>query len=170
MSDVVRFGVIGVGAIGRIHADNLAHRVSGASLVAVADLSRDLAEDCAAANGAEDAFTSDADLLALGKVDAVVIATPPETHAAIIEKAAAADKQIVCEKPLERTLEDADRAIAAVERAGVRLFVAFNRRYDPHYLRLREAVNEGRIGRPLTVRLVARDPVEWMSKCSEIRG
>jgi myo-inositol 2-dehydrogenase/D-chiro-inositol 1-dehydrogenase len=169
VSDVVRYGVIGAGSIGRIHADNLTHRVPGAALVAVADVDENALNECAAANNAE-AFTDYRDLLERSDVDAVVICTLPDNHAEIIEAAADAGKQIVCEKPLERTLEAANRAIAAVERAGVRLFVAFNRRYDPHYLGLREAVNEGRIGRPLTVRLVARDPVEWMPDASRPAG
>jgi myo-inositol 2-dehydrogenase/D-chiro-inositol 1-dehydrogenase len=144
--------------MGRVHARNLAAGVPGARLVAVADTSREAAEACASECAIDNAFTNEHGLLALAEVDAVVICTPPETHAAIIEAAAGAGKHVFCEKPLERTLAEADRAIAAAAKAGVRLFVAFNRRFDPHFLRLREAVQGGRIGRPLTVRFVARDP------------
>jgi myo-inositol 2-dehydrogenase/D-chiro-inositol 1-dehydrogenase len=158
VKDVVRLGLIGAGTIGRVHADNLARRVEGARLVAVADINRAAAEACAAACGAE-AFASDAELVARPDIDAVAICTPPETHAAIIEAAAAAGKHVFCEKPLERTPQAADRAIAAAEKAKVKLFVAFNRRFDPHFLHLRDAVLAGRIGRPLLLHFVARDPV-----------
>lgn len=164
MRDVVRFGVVGVGVMGRIHADNLAHRVPGAKLVAVADLDPQTAQSVAAAAGIDAAFTSEANLLALAEVDAIVLATPPETHAAIIEAAAAAGKHIFCEKPLERTLAAADRALAAAESAAVRICVGFNRRYDPHFLNLRDEARSGRIGRPLTAYFVARDPIEVLAE------
>jgi myo-inositol 2-dehydrogenase/D-chiro-inositol 1-dehydrogenase len=160
VTDALRFGLIGAGAAGRVHAANLARRIEGARLVAVADIAPGAAEGCANENGAEAAYKGEAELIAHAGLDAVVIATPPEFHAGAIEAAAAAGLHVFCEKPLERTLERADEALAAVEQAGVKLFIGLNRRYDPHYLRLAEAVRAGKIGRPLTVRLVARDPIE----------
>ena len=162
MADL-RIGVIGAGPIGKVHAANLATRVPGARLAAVADADREKAEACAAANGADDAYTSDTELLAHPDLAAVIICTPPETHAGIIEAAAAAGKHVFCEKPLERTLDRADIALAAVEKAGTKFFIGLNRRYDPHFLRLRDAVHAGEAGRPLSAHFIARDPVEALA-------
>ncbi len=159
----LRIGVIGAGSIGTVHAANLARCVPGARLAAVADLDREKSEACAADNEADDAYTSDTELLAHPDLAAVIVCTPPETHAGIIEAAAAAGKHVFCEKPLERTIERADVALAAVEKAGVKFFIGLNRRYDPHFLRLRDAVHAGEAGRPLAVHFIARDPVEALA-------
>jgi len=156
----LRIGVIGAGAIGAVHAANLARRVPGARLVAVADVDREKAEACAADNEADEAYTSDIELLAHSDLAAVIVCTPPETHAGIIEAAAAAGKHVFCEKPLERTLDRADAALAAVEKAGVRFFIGLNRRYDPRFLRLHDAVQAGEAGRPLTAHFISQDPVD----------
>ncbi len=159
----LRIGVIGAGSIGTVHAANLARRVPGARLAAVADLDREKAETCAAVNEADEAYTSDTELLAHPDLVAVIVCTPPETHAGIIEAAAAAGKHVFCEKPLERTLERADVALAAVEKAGVKFLIGLNRRYDLHFLRLRDAVHAGEAGRPLAAHFIARDPVEALA-------
>ena len=159
----LRVGVIGAGSIGTVHAANLARRVPGARLAAVADIDREKAEACAADNEADEAYTSDTELLAHPDLAAVIVCTPPETHAGIIEAAAAAGKHVFCEKPLERTLDRVDAALAAVAKAGVKFFIGLNRRYDPHFLRLRDAVRDGEAGRPLGAHFVARDPVEALA-------
>ena len=158
MADL-RIGVIGAGPIGAVHAANLADSVPGARLAAVADVDRVKAEALATDNQADDAYASDTELLAHAGLVAVIVCTPPQTHAGIIEAAAAAGKHVFCEKPLERTLDRADAALAAVEKAGVKFFIGLNRRYDPHFLRLRDAVHAGEAGRPLSAHFIARDPV-----------
>ena len=121
-SDSLGFGVIGTGAIGRLHAQHLVSRVPGARLVAVSDVVAEAAESCAQTTGST-AYSDHHALLANPQVEAVVIASPPDTHAAIIEDAAAAGKQIFSEKPIDCTLDKIDRAIVAVTRAGVKLQV-----------------------------------------------
>ena len=133
-------GVIGAGPIGRVHAANLARRVPGARLAAVADVDRVKAEALATDNEADDAYTSDAELLAHPGLSAVIISTPPQTHAGIIEAAAAAGKHVFCEKPLGRALHRADVALAAVETAGVKFFIGLNSRHGPHFLELKRVV------------------------------
>ena len=158
MADL-RIGVIGAGPIGKVHAANLARHVPGARLAAIADVDLAKAEACASENQADDAYTSDTELLAHPDLAAVIVSTPPGTHAGIIEAAAAAGKHVFCEKPLERTLVRADVALAAVEKAGVKFFIGLNRRFDPHFLRLRDAVHAGEAGRPLAAHFIARDPI-----------
>ena len=155
--EAIGFGVIGAGAIGRLHAQHLAARIPGARLVAVSDVSREAADACAEAAGAA-AYEDHRALLAHPQVEAVVIASPPDTHAALIEEAAAAGKQVFCEKPIDCALGKIDRALAAVARAGVTLQIGFNRRFDANYRAVRDAIASGKVGRPLTVHIISRDP------------
>ena len=158
MGQRIRVGLIGTGRIGRMHADHLAFRVPEACLVAVADLNREAAEMCARACGISDVTEDYRDILARSDVDAVAICTSSPTHTEIIEDSAAAGKHIFCEKPIDIVLPRIDRAIYAAESAGVVLQVGFQRRFDPSFRRIREAVLSGEIGEPHLVHLVSRDP------------
>ena len=98
------------------------------------------------------------ELLADETIEAVLIATSTPTHAMIIKDCAAAGKQIFCEKPLALNLADIDDALAEVEKAGVKLQVGFNRRFDKSYQRVHEIVSSGEIGRPCILKITNRDP------------
>lgn len=151
------FGVIGAGAIGRLHAEHLATRIPAARLVAVADIN--IAAARAAAERLDVASYPDhAALLADPAVAAVAICTPRGTHAQIIKDAAAAGKHIFCEKPLAGSLEEIDGATAAVAQAGVTLQVGFNRRFDPSFLHVHDQIVAGAIGAPQIIHIVSRDP------------
>jgi myo-inositol 2-dehydrogenase / D-chiro-inositol 1-dehydrogenase len=89
----------------------------------------------------------------------VMITTPPNTHAGLVDAAAAAGKHVFCEKPLAQNVDDARRAANACERAGVVLQVGYNRRFDENFRAAREAVQDGRIGRPWILRISSRDPM-----------
>ncbi len=158
MKRTLAIGLIGAGRIGRIRAEHLAYRISGAALATVADVSLDAARACAAACRVPTAVGDYRAILADPAIDAVVICAATDTHAAIIADAAAAGKHIFCEKPIALTLDETDRALAAVGRAGVGLQIGFNRRFDANYRRVRQAVERGEIGRPETLRIVSRDP------------
>jgi myo-inositol 2-dehydrogenase/D-chiro-inositol 1-dehydrogenase len=149
----VGIGVIGVGRIGRMHAELLARQVPGASLAAVHDA------DPAAADGVGGRRHDSVDeLLADPAVDAVAICSSTETHADLIVAAARAGKAIFCEKPISLDLAEVDRALAAVERAGVPFQIGFNRRFDPAHQAVHEAVMRGDVGEPQLVRISSRDP------------
>jgi myo-inositol 2-dehydrogenase/D-chiro-inositol 1-dehydrogenase len=156
--DGVRVGLIGAGRIGSLHARHLAHRLPDAELLAVADVFREAAEQCAAECKVPSAYQDYRYILDDPDIQAVVICTSTDTHAAIIEDAAARGKHIFCEKPLDLDLARTDRVLAAVEDAGVKLQVGFNRRFDPGFQRARELVASGRIGTPHIVRITSRDP------------
>ena len=158
MGKTINVGVIGAGRIGRLHAENLQYRVPEANLVAISDIFVEAAEKVAAELGVPAAYQDHRRILDDEGVDAVLICSSTDTHAQFIEEAAEAGKQIFCEKPIALDLSKIDRALAAVERAGVKLQIGFNRRFDPNFKRVQEAVAAGEIGEPHILRITSRDP------------
>jgi len=154
----VNIGLIGTGRIGRLHAQNLATRVTDARLVAVADIALPAAQQCAAACGCSQAYADYRSILDNPDIDAVVICSSTDTHAGIVEAAAAAGKHAFCEKPLDLNLERIDRVLDAVKKSGVKLQVGFNRRFDASFKRVHDLVAAGDIGVPHVVRITSRDP------------
>ena len=154
----VKLGLIGVGRIGRLHAENLAYKIPGAELVALADVQKSAAEECARRCKIAKVYEDPQKLLNDADVEAVVICSPTETHAPLIEAAARAGKHIFCEKPIDLDLARIDQALEAVERARVKLQVGFNRRFDPTFKAVRKAVQAGQIGTPHLLRITSRDP------------
>lgn len=153
----VRVGVLGTGRIGSMHAELLAHRVPGAALAAVYDVSESSAATVAARLGVPVAGSPD-ELLTSPDVDAVAICSSTDTHLELIEAVAAAGKPMLCEKPISLDLTLVDRALAAVDRSGVLFMVGFNRRFDPAHRSVRDAVAAGAIGDVHLVRISSRDP------------
>jgi myo-inositol 2-dehydrogenase/D-chiro-inositol 1-dehydrogenase len=156
-ASALRVGVIGVGRIGRMHADLLARRVPGATVTAIHDTHAPSAQ----AVGAElrvPVVASVEELLASPDVDAVAICTSTPTHADLIVATARAGKAIFCEKPVSLDLEEVDRALRAVAEAGVPFQIGFNRRFDPAHASVRAAVAAGEVGDPHLVRISSRDP------------
>ncbi len=92
------------------------------------------------------------------QIDAVVICSSTDTHAQMIEEAAAAGKHIFCEKPIALDLLKIDHALQAVDKASIKLQVGFNRRFDPSFKRVRDLVATGELGAPHILRITSRDP------------
>ena len=153
-------GVVGVGEMGKRHAENLRRLVPEARLVAIADVAAQRAKQVADELEIEHAFGSLEEMLQHNDLDAVVIATPDKFHAQSIRMAASAGKNVFCEKPLAITLEDAEAALRAVSRAKVRLQVGFMRHYDPAYAAARKRIEGGEIGTPIVFKSVGRDKDE----------
>ena len=158
MALTVHIGVIGAGRIGKVHTENLTYRIPEATVVAIADIDRAAAEAVAAQYGIAAVADDPQAIIANPDVDAVLICSPTDTHAPLIAAAAAAGKHIFCEKPIALDLAVIDRALAAVQEAGVRLQVGFNRRFDPNFRHVREVVAAGKIGEPHILRVTSRDP------------
>lgn len=154
----VKVGLIGAGRIGRVHAENLAYCIPSAELVAVADVIEDAAKKLAADLQIPATYRDAAPVLANKNIDAVILCSSTDTHAQLIEDAAAAKKHIFCEKPIALDLAKIDHALAAVSKAGVKLQVGFNRRFDPSFKRIRELVATGALGQPHILRITSRDP------------
>src|SRR5512135_3270170 len=115
----VNIAVIGTGRIGSMHTRNLVRRLPEANLVAVCDIRLEVAQAVAGELGIPRVVRDYHELLADPDIQAVLIATTTSTHAMIVKDAAAAGKQIFCEKPLALDLDDIDDCTAAVEKAGV---------------------------------------------------
>lgn len=150
MSDVhVGIGLVGAGRMGSIHARLVRASVPQAKLVGIADVNIDAARCLAAQLGDPPIFDSIEALLATPGLDAVLIATSSSRHLEMIQLAASAGKDILCEKPIALTLADTDAAIDAAARAGVRLQVGFMRRWEPDYVRAKARLASGDFGRPM---------------------
>lgn len=157
MKSGLKVGVLGVGRIGRMHAELLERQVDGASVTAVFDVNASASAEVGSAvdAGVEESMES---LLSRPDVDAVCIATSTDTHVDAIVAAAEAGKAIFCEKPVSLDLAEVDRALAAVDAAGVPMQIGFNRRFDESHASVRTAVHDGRIGDLHMLRITSRDP------------
>jgi myo-inositol 2-dehydrogenase/D-chiro-inositol 1-dehydrogenase len=152
---MIQFAQFGAGRIGAIHAGNLA--ASGrARLRHVVDVHAPAAEALAARHGARVSDTAAA--LADPEVGAVLIASSTDTHADLVIAAAKAGKAIFCEKPIDLSLARVDACLAEVKRAGVKMLVGFNRRFDPSFAELHRRIGAGAIGRLEQVIITSRDP------------
>jgi inositol 2-dehydrogenase len=150
-------GVLGVGEMGRRHAENLRRLVPQALLVAVADVVGERARQLANELEIENSYSSLEAMLECRGLDAVVIATPDKFHTSAVKSAAAAGKDILCEKPLALNLSEAQEAFNAVSKAGIRFQVGFMRRYDLAYSGAMKRIEAGEIGVPVMFKSIGRD-------------
>jgi scyllo-inositol 2-dehydrogenase (NAD+) len=157
MTEAIRCAVFGLGRLGRLHAENLAVRIKGARLAWVVDPMPGVAEKTAADLGTRGSMNPE-EVFLDDKVDAVIIATPTNTHGALIRKAAEAGKHIFVEKPLALSLEETEEAIRVIARHQVTCQVGFMRRFDPAYAEAKRQIAAGAIGKPVYFKGISRDP------------
>jgi myo-inositol 2-dehydrogenase/D-chiro-inositol 1-dehydrogenase len=153
----LRVAVLGVGRIGRMHAELIAHQIDGLDLAMVHDV------NAAAAAAVGDrlgvAHTTDVDaVFGSDDVDAVAICSSTDTHVPLLFEAARCGKAIFCEKPISLDLGRVDEALAIVREAGVPIQIGFNRRFDSAHKSVRDAVADGLLGDVHVVRITSRDP------------
>lgn len=152
---LIKVGLVGAGRIGRIHGGNVA--TSGkARLVAVADALPEVAEILAGGLGARTA--SPEAIIAASDIDAVLICSPTDTHADLIEAAVKAGKAVFCEKPVDLSSERIMRCLEVVQASGKPLMIGFNRRFDPNFAEARRRIVAGTIGAVELVSIISRDP------------
>jgi len=166
----VRMAVLGMGRQGQIHSKNIAYRIPEAELVAVSDISKELAGKVGI--DGVDLYDDYRKILERDDIDGVVIATSTDTHEEVIRATAQAGKAMFCEKPIATTLEAIDDVLGVVEKAGVKFMVGFNRRFDPTFSRVRSLVEDGTVGKPMIVNITSRDPqpphLEYLKVCGGI--
>ena len=152
---MISLAQFGAGRIGQIHARNAA-AAEGVRLKYVIDVNEAAARGLAEAVGAK---AGDRDT-ALGdpEVAGVIIGSSTDTHADLIEASARAGKAIFCEKPIDLSLERTRACLAVVRETGVPLFIGFNRRFDPSFAGLKQALDEGQIGKLENLTITSRDP------------
>ena len=153
-----RVGLIGTGRIGTLHVEHLAQNIPEVELTTICSLNRSNIKSLAQQFNVPKVTTDYNTLLADPEIDAVLVATPTNTHVPISQAAAKAGKHIFCEKPIALDLEQIDETLAIVEETGVKFQVGFNRRFDASFKRVREAVVSGEIGEPHIMRITSRDP------------
>ncbi len=158
MTRKIKFAVIGTGRMGSVHVRNIARYIPEADLVAVCDIRLEVAQAVADECGIQRVVRDYHELLADPEIEAILIAASTNVHAGMIKDAAAASKHIFCEKPIALDLAEIDEALAKVEKAGVKLQIGFNRRFDKSFQKVHEIVCSGEIGHPCILRITSRDP------------
>ena len=151
----MRFGIIGAGRIGKIHASNVAAR-NDCEVRLIADADRAAADSLSAATGARVAEIEA--ILASNEIDAVAICAPTDMHADLIEKAARAKKAIFCEKPVDLDANRVRACLEVVSATKAILMVGFNRRFDPNFAALEKRLRDGIVGAIEIVSITSRDP------------
>ena len=162
----VRVGIIGAGVMGADHARIIAEDVPGAELRVVCDASEERARVVGESNGAVDIMTDPTATIARSDVDAVLIASPDETHADLTLAALGAGKPVLCEKPLAPSSKDCLRVIEAETRIGKQLIqTGFMRRFDAAYVEMKSALDSGTLGRAVMMHNFHRnvEAPEWFT-------
>lgn len=166
----LRLGVIGTGRIGKVHIATLVQSVPKAEVVAIADININGAREVAKDFGISTVYSNYMDVINNPEVEAVVICSPTNTHAQYVIAAAKAGKHIFCEKPVDLSLEVIRGALDAVNKAGVKMMVGFNRRFDPNFYKIKQLVTEGKIGEPHILKITSRDPAPPPAEYSAVSG
>lgn len=156
MKKNLQIGVIGLGRLGYHHTMNVT-RTMGAKLVAVSDPIQ-AALDRAANDFGVKGYTDYKEMIADPEVEAIVVATPTQTHYTVLMDAIATGKPIFVEKPITFTVEEAEKIMAAVKDAGIYLQVGFMRRFDPGHMAAKKMVESGECGKPIYIHDCQRDP------------
>lgn len=166
----IKLGVIGIGRIGKVHTSTIVQNVPSVEVVALADIDVKSAGELAKSFGIKNVYDNYQNILNDPEIDAVAICSPTNTHAQYIVEAAKAGKHIFCEKPIDLSIEVIQNALKAVDVAGVKLMVGFNRRFDPNFAKLKQCIVEGKIGEPHILKITSRDPAPPSAKYAAVSG
>ena len=158
MNRQLNVGVVGLGRLGGLYARYFLGRISGARLVAVADINQELAESFANQNNIKRWHSDYHELLVDEEVDAVVVVTTTQAHKEIVVEAARAGKPTFCEKPLSLSIDEALDMKAIIEQTGSFFQLGFMRRFDNGYAAARRSIESGTIGTPIVFKSSSRDP------------
>jgi myo-inositol 2-dehydrogenase/D-chiro-inositol 1-dehydrogenase len=152
---MIKIAQFGAGLIGKVHGQNLASNPR-ADLQYIYDVNTEAAEQLAARHGAKVAASPEE--IWASDVEAVLIASSTNTHADLLSGAIKAKKAIYCEKPIDLDIERVKAVAQEAHRTDLPIFLGFSRRFDPNHLGVREAVQNGDIGKLEMMHLTARDP------------
>lgn len=167
---LLNIGIIGVGRIGSLHAKSVTYNIPSAKVLGITDVNAANSEAVASELGIEKIYDDYRQMLADPEIDAVMICSSTDTHADIAVEAAAAGKHIFCEKPVDLTPEKVYAVIEAVQKAGVKLQVGFNRRFDHNFARIEQMTRNGEIGDVHIIKITSRDPAPPPAEYSAVSG
>lgn len=170
MEKKLKVGVIGTGRIGKIHASNIVKNFANVEVKAVADIYADNVKEWAAGLGIQHIYSDYKQIIEDQEIDAVIICSSTDTHSQITIEAAQAGKHIFCEKPIDYDIERIRQALNAVEQAGVKFQVGFNRRFDHNFKKVRELILNGSIGEVQIVKVISRDPAPPPAEYVKVSG
>ncbi|VEI76125.1 Inositol 2-dehydrogenase [Mannheimia haemolytica] len=156
---MLKVGIIGAGRIGRVHSESISKYVKGAEIKAISDVK--ITEELTAwakSMGIPEVYDDYKKILQDPEIDAVLVCSSTNTHAPISIEAAQAGKHVFCEKPVDADPAKIREVLSAVERAGVKFQVGFNRRFDHNFKAIKDRVSAGDIGEPHVIRVTSRDP------------
>jgi myo-inositol 2-dehydrogenase / D-chiro-inositol 1-dehydrogenase len=154
----MKIGLIGTGRIGKLHAELLTYHIPEVEIKTAADLYLKEVKDWAKQLNISNLTTDYTEILNDGEIEAVLICSSTDSHAQLITEAAKAGKHIFCEKPIDFDVEKIKQALNAVKKAGVKLQIGFNRRFDHNHKKIRELVESGKVGDVQIVKITSRDP------------
>ena len=173
MGNPVRVCLVGAGRVANVHSNSLVHHVPEGKLVAAVDTNEKVLNRIADQFEIKNRYLSLEDAIDQAQFEAVVITTPTFTHANLAITAANAGKHILLEKPMTLNLKECDKIIAAAEKAGVILQLAFMRRFDPDFVSAAERIEAGEIGQPMLIKSLTHGPglpPAWARELSTSNG
>ena len=153
----IKFGLVGLGRIGKIHFENIRLNCENASVIAVSNLGPDNVK-WINKRGVKHIYDSFSSMMLNDEINAVIISSPTSLHSEHIIQAADAGKAIFCEKPIDLSLERVKKIHALVKELKIPFMVGFNRRYDPSLMKVKSDIKNGIIGKPQIIKITSRDP------------
>ena len=167
----LKIGIAGLGRLGKIHAKNLADRISGCELTAACSLLESELEYARTELGVRDCYSNFREMLKNADMDAVAIVTTSGEHCNQLTAALNAGKHVFCEKPLGISVEECYLAEKAVENHPDKVFMlGFMRRFDPSYIYAKQKIEAGMIGEPYLVKATGIDPLKFIEGSLRFAG
>ena len=166
----LNIGIIGAGRIGKVHMQSITYNVPTARVLGITDVFKDGLQELADKYGIEKVYNDYKEMLADKEIDAVLVCSSTDTHADISIEAAQAGKHVFCEKPVDLTPEKVQAVIDAVAKAGVKLQVGFNRRFDHNFAHVRSLINDGKVGDLELIKITSRDPAPPPAEYAAVSG
>jgi len=171
----IKLGIIGLGRLGRLHAENIYYKINNAELTAICSTIQEEIDIVKLEMNPKYAVLDYKELINIDEIDGIIIASNSAFHCEMIcEAAEAGVKNIFCEKPLGMTLEEIDLIKERIKNYGVNIFqIGFNRRFDKSLIKMKEQIDKGFIGKPILIKMIIRDPrtmAEYIIKFSPTSG
>lgn len=158
MEKKLTVGIIGTGRIGKVHTMSIMNQLPEVEIKGVTDIFLDQAQAWADETGIKTVYKDYKELIADPDIDAVLVCSSTDTHADISIAAANAGKHVFCEKPVDLPIAKVEAVIDAAKKAGVKLQIGFNRRFDHNFRKVKELIDNKTIGDLQILKITSRDP------------